>query len=75
LFEKGFRQIDIRAEEVFEEAGKLPGETRLIGDVLANETDPFFSWQFDENYACPKGCERKDGGLCGVVDEDGKSEL
>jgi hypothetical protein len=32
--------------------------TRAIGDVLTNETDPFFSWQFDPTYPCPKGCVR-----------------
>lgn len=42
--------------------------TRLIGDVLANETDLCFSWQFDSRYPCPGGCARKsDGAMCGEV--------
>ena len=75
MFEKGFRQISIKAEEVFEEAGSLPGKISLIGGILANETDPYFSWQFDGNYPCPPGCERTDGGLCQTVVDYGKNEL
>ncbi|TVY22023.1 hypothetical protein LARI1_G000112 [Lachnellula arida] len=75
LFEKGWGQISITADEVFAASRELPGRTRLIGGVLANETDPYFSWQFDGGYPCPKGCERKDEGFCGEVVGEGKSEL
>ncbi|KAE8132243.1 hypothetical protein BDV38DRAFT_275263 [Aspergillus pseudotamarii] len=30
--------------------------TVLIGDVLANETDPYYLWQFDPAYPCPDDC-------------------
>jgi len=75
LLEKGWDQISITSDKVFEESMKLPGRTRLMGSVLANETDPYFSWQFDKDYPCPKGCERKDEGVCGVVVKEGKREL
>ncbi|TVY33341.1 hypothetical protein LOCC1_G008213 [Lachnellula occidentalis] len=75
LFEKGWGQISIMADEVFAESKELPGRTRLVGGVLANETDPYFSWQFDAGFPCPKGCEKKDEGVCGEVVGEGKSEL
>ena len=43
---------------MFGESDKLPGRTRLVGGVLSNETDPYFSWQFDERFPCPAGCAR-----------------
>ncbi|KAE9374544.1 cytidine deaminase-like protein, partial [Stipitochalara longipes BDJ] len=52
LVKKGWSQISIYSDEVFEESTNLPGVTRLIPDVLANETDPIFSWQFDSQYPC-----------------------
>lgn len=65
LVEKGWGQISIYSEEVFEESTKLPGMTRLVHNVLANETDPFFSWQFNRDYPCPEGCSRiGDGKFC-----------
>lgn len=62
LVEKGWGQILIYSDEVFEESTKLPSMTRLIPNVLANETDPFFSWQFDPQYPCPEGCHRSGDG-------------
>ena len=58
LVEKGWSQILISSTEVFEESGKLHGKTALIGDVLANETNGLFSWQYDESCPCPGGCQR-----------------
>ncbi len=74
--EKGWGQISIYSEEVFEESTKLPGTTRLISDVLANETEPFFSWQFDHNYPCPEGCSRTgDEKSCQAIEKDDDREL
>ncbi|XMA12351.1 hypothetical protein WAI453_005142 [Rhynchosporium graminicola] len=68
LIAKGWRQIDVKAEEIFEKAVDLPSTTRLIQNLLANETDPYFLWQFDEMYPCPKGCERTtSGNTCAAV--------
>lgn len=64
LVEKGWGQISIPSEEVFEESSKLPGKTLLIADVLANETDPLLSWQYDERFPCPARCERAGGKSC-----------
>ncbi|KAF1965211.1 hypothetical protein BU23DRAFT_593756 [Bimuria novae-zelandiae CBS 107.79] len=45
LIEKGWGQIRI--------------SSMLVGEVLTNETDPYFLWQYDPDYACPEGCARK----------------
>lgn len=74
LFEKGWGQISISSAEVFEESKRLPGKTTLIGDVLANETDALFSWQFDESFPCPKGCVR-DGTGCAPIVQGADKEL
>lgn len=58
LIRKGWGQIRIPSIEVFAKAFDLPLQTRLVGQVLANETGPLFSWQFDPLAPCPRGCER-----------------
>ena len=49
LIKNGWSQISISSEEIFEESSTLPGKTLLLGDILANETDPLFSWQFGKS--------------------------
>ncbi|KAI1499452.1 cytidine deaminase-like protein [Biscogniauxia marginata] len=61
LVERGWSQIHISSLEVFRQSFDLPHPSRLINDVLANETDPYFSWQYDSTYPCPKGCSRVEG--------------
>jgi tRNA(Arg) A34 adenosine deaminase TadA len=63
LIEKGWGQIRISSMEVFRESFDLPNAARLIAEVLTNETDPYFLWQFDPDYPCPMGCVRT-GGSC-----------
>ena len=63
LSEKGWDQIAISSKELFEKSEKLPKKTAWISDVLANETDDLFAWQFDESAPCPNGCAR-DGSKC-----------
>lgn len=58
LIEKGWGQIRINSIEVFRESFDLPTPTRLIGEVLTNETDVYFGWQYDLNAQCPDGCGR-----------------
>ncbi|KAM0270862.1 hypothetical protein ACHAQH_009288 [Verticillium albo-atrum] len=58
LVDKGWGQIRIPSSEVFAKSVDLPLQTALIGAVLANETDPLFSWQFDPSAPCPPGCSR-----------------
>jgi len=61
LIEKGWGQIRISWAEVFQQRFDLPYPSRLMGEVLTNETDPYFLWQYDPGYPCPKGCERVEG--------------
>lgn len=61
LIKRGWGQIRIGSMEVFEQSFDLANPTRLIGEVLTNETDPYFFWQYDPDYPCPKGCERQEG--------------
>ncbi|KAG4438125.1 hypothetical protein IFR05_006405 [Cadophora sp. M221] len=76
LTDNGWGQIQITAEEVFDEAGDLPSTTKLIREFLTNETDPYFLWQYDETYPCPSGCERTaSGSSCAVIVEKRASKL
>ncbi|KAI1343802.1 cytidine deaminase-like protein [Xylariaceae sp. FL0016] len=61
LVARGWGQIRIPSAEVFAQSYDLPHPARLIGGVLANETDPYFLWQYDASYPCPEGCERVEG--------------
>ncbi|KAK6429157.1 hypothetical protein LTR95_014697 [Oleoguttula sp. CCFEE 5521] len=61
LIEKGWGQIRIASADVFAASYDLTAATRLIGEVLTNETDPYFAWQYDPEHACPVGCERMKG--------------
>ncbi|KIW80973.1 hypothetical protein Z517_03996 [Fonsecaea pedrosoi CBS 271.37] len=78
----GWPQIIIRSREIFSRSvGRLAAHrTRIIGDVLANETEALFTWQYKDG-PCPGGCE-KDGAGGGCVkstavndDGTGKDEL
>ena len=66
LIARGWGQIHLSSQEVFKHASHLPGEARLIKEILTNETDPYFSWQFDKSYPCPGGCSRDAGGSCAL---------
>jgi len=61
LIEKGWGQIRISSIDVVAQSFDLSKPTRLLGEVLANETDPYFLWQFDPSYKCPSGCKRVEG--------------
>lgn len=63
LIEQGWRQIRIPSMEVFRQSVDVGPATTLIGEVLTNETDPYFSWQYNPWYRCPPGCVRRHG-LC-----------
>ncbi len=41
-----------------------------VGQVLANESDPLFSWQYDPSYKCPKGCSRDADATTCTIKED-----
>lgn len=63
LIKKGWGQIRVGSMEIFRQSFDMGTTTRLIGEVLTNETDPYFSWQYDPSYSCPKGCSRR-GNTC-----------
>ncbi|KAJ8481592.1 hypothetical protein ONZ51_g5885 [Trametes cubensis] len=70
LISLGWAQIRIPSIDVFERSFDLPNPSRLIAGVLTNETDPFFSWQFDPSAPCPAGCARV-GATCRLVEAAG----
>ncbi|KAK6062666.1 cytidine and deoxycytidylate deaminase zinc-binding region [Seiridium cupressi] len=47
LIEKGWGQIRVGSMEIFRQSYDMGTTTRLIGEVLTNETDPYFFWQYD----------------------------
>lgn len=61
LIEKGWGQIRIGSREIFQQSYDLANAGRLIGEVLTNETDSYFAWQYDPEAACPSGCGRVEG--------------
>lgn len=63
---QGWGQIQLSAREVFRQSYILGTTTRLYGPILTNETDPFFSWQFNPGAPCPAGCARN-GTDCAAV--------
>ncbi|RAQ48237.1 hypothetical protein AFCA_013294 [Aspergillus flavus] len=71
LVRKGWSQIHISSLEVFQASLDLSPQTVLMGDVLVNETDPYFLWQYDPVYPCPEGCLRSGNGTsCRVFTSD-----
>lgn len=62
LIKKGWGQIRISSMEVFSQSFDLPTSSRLVADVLTNETDSYFSWQYDPTAPCPAGCDKAEGG-------------
>ncbi|KAK0637028.1 cytidine deaminase-like protein [Bombardia bombarda] len=66
LIEKGWGQIRISSLELIAQSFDLPNPTRVLGEILTNETDPYFAWQFDPKHECPKGCKRAASGSCGA---------
>jgi tRNA(Arg) A34 adenosine deaminase TadA len=67
LIRFGWPQINIRASYVNRKSrAPLLLSTIEIGNVLTNETDVYFSWQFDPSAPCPQGCHRiPNGGILG----------
>lgn len=65
LIEHGWGQIRIDSIDVFQASFDLPHQSRLMGNLLTNETDPYFLWQYNSSYPCPAGCSRtEDGTSC-----------
>lgn len=62
LIELGWPQIEIGSQEVFERAWRLGSKTRVVENVLHEEMDTWFAWQFRDG-DCPSGCAKK-GSMC-----------
>jgi tRNA(Arg) A34 adenosine deaminase TadA len=71
-YNAGWGVITLSSYDVFQQTRQLPGyQTVMLGQILTNETDPLFSWQYDESYPCPNGCVKKlsaTRGYIGCVD-------
>ncbi|PVI02320.1 guanine deaminase [Periconia macrospinosa] len=61
LVETGWGQIRVDSVEIVRQSFDLGHSTRLIGNVLVNETDPYFLWQYNPHQECPHGCKRSKG--------------
>ncbi|EXJ90444.1 hypothetical protein A1O1_03546 [Capronia coronata CBS 617.96] len=64
LIAQGWGQIRVSSVDVFSQSFDLTYPTRLIGELLTNETDPYFLWQYNPSYPCPSGCHRGSSGSC-----------
>ncbi|KAH8821618.1 cytidine deaminase-like protein [Xylogone sp. PMI_703] len=62
LVTQGFTQIHISSEDIIRKSIDLPGTPRVVGGILANETDVYFGWQYQKDARCPEGCVRSKGG-------------
>lgn len=45
----GWGVMTLSSYDVFQQSRQLPGfQTVMLGQILVNETDPLFSWQYNE---------------------------
>lgn len=63
LINVGWSQIRIASKMLFLASKDLKPSTAYIPNVLYNETDPYFMWQYNHTYPCPVGCQRS-GDVC-----------
>ncbi|ORY65027.1 cytidine deaminase-like protein [Pseudomassariella vexata] len=55
----GWGVMTLSSYDVFQQSRQLPGyQTVMLGQILTNETDPLFSWQYNASAPCPNGCFR-----------------
>ncbi|KAL1647531.1 hypothetical protein SLS61_007357 [Didymella pomorum] len=48
-YNAGWGVITMSSYDVFQQTRQLPGyQTVMLGQILTNETDPLFSWQYNE---------------------------
>ncbi|KAJ6620282.1 cytidine deaminase-like protein [Mycena sp. CBHHK59/15] len=56
----GWGVMTLSSYDIFQQSRQLPGvQTLMLGQILTNETDPLFSWQYNETYPCPGNCTRE----------------
>ncbi|KAK2036889.1 cytidine deaminase-like protein [Colletotrichum somersetense] len=55
----GWGVMTLSSYDVFQQSRQLPGyQTVMIGQILTNETDLLFSWQYNASAPCPNDCFR-----------------
>ncbi|GIJ86602.1 hypothetical protein Asppvi_005492 [Aspergillus pseudoviridinutans] len=69
LLDAGWQQITISSADIWAQSTALDGAdgggmVGPIGPVLARETDPYFTWQYDASAPCPGRCTRGVDGQC-----------
>lgn len=48
-YNAGWGVMTLSSYDVFQQSRQLPGwQTSMLGQILTNETDPLFSWQYNE---------------------------
>jgi hypothetical protein len=71
-YNAGWGVITMSSYDVFQQTCQLLGcQTVMLGQILPSETDPLYSWQYNESYPCPNGCQKqmsKTRGYLGCVD-------
>lgn len=60
LIKLGWPQIEIGSREVLDQAWRLGTKTKVTGDVLEEDMDRWFGWQFRDGL-CPERCTRREG--------------
>ncbi|GAA5869549.1 hypothetical protein JCM8547_001520 [Rhodosporidiobolus lusitaniae] len=58
IIKGGRNQIYLPSSHIVAASYSMPHQTLWYGSVLANETDPYFQYQFNESAPCPEVCER-----------------
>ncbi|GAA5827826.1 hypothetical protein JCM11251_007691 [Rhodosporidiobolus azoricus] len=59
IIKGGRNQIYLPSSLIVQASYSLPHQTLWYGSVLANETDPYFFYQFNETAPCPAECSRE----------------
>lgn len=62
--------MTLSSYDVFQQSRRLPGyQTLMLGQILTNETDPLFSWQYNEVFSSYSQFEKekRDGANEGIV--------
>ncbi|KAK9797962.1 putative Cytidine deaminase-like protein [Seiridium cardinale] len=77
----GWGVMTLSSYDVFQQSRQLPGyQTVMLGQILTNETDPLFSWQYDPNAPCPNECFRvpsatRGGSTCSNVTASSRRDV
>ncbi|GAA5888273.1 hypothetical protein JCM6882_008564 [Rhodosporidiobolus microsporus] len=59
IIKGGRNQIYLPSSLIVQASYSLPHQTLWYGHILANETDPYFFYQFNETAPCPEECTRE----------------